>query len=690
MLIQNMFHRNLKNDLESDFSDEISEQNSKRNFGNYRNSTTNSQRKPKKLILISEEELQRQNYKLSYDQNNREKVAIPTNFSDSNYQTFPQNYPNYSQQNYPNEEKNGYIYKNQNTSQNTNPSNQNSTNFSSENKFNKKSGRKSRHGAIILTILILACLGFGGFWFWQNELAKSRIVNKNCLENLEQNKNLELDLSCQKVDESVQSLWKNANLENNFRQNQSKIESEKQNLQNQISQIDFKISQNLNTIDKFKIINSIPKPNFVTNSTNSATNQITNQITNSSVNSPTNSSFSQNSSQSTAKLTQNSDSQNSNQSNQISSILFSNSLFSSVFSQNNSSFSSTSNFLQDSQKDSQNSQIQNSSNLKLELAQKNLYYQSLENLLKTNLDQKIDILDKIIGENGDLEKELDLGSLQVFVTSLKSETGIIGSSNTDIVLPQKEIDWSDKFDQVEIKIKEVNEKIETEIAKNPDKNRQRLIKIYKTFSGEEFKNLYNSISYEKTLNNLDQIPILGDKDADDYIRKMAQKRGYQKRAQADETKLEEIDGQKLQTEAKEALLKMQKIAKKEGLEMVLVSAYRSNQEQQQIFIQRLGNLATIESIKDGKSDVVLDKLLQTTSIPGYSRHHTGYTIDLGCNSTELTVFKDTKCYEWLSRDNYLNSKRFGFIPSYPKNAGLQGPDPEEWEYVWIPDNLLKN
>ena len=61
--------------------------------------------------------------------------------------------------------------------------------------------------------------------------------------------------------------------------------------------------------------------------------------------------------------------------------------------------------------------------------------------------------------------------------------------------------------------------------------------------------------------------------------------------------------------------------------------------------------------------------------------------DLG-SGKDFTDFGSTRAYEWLSSDNYLNAKRFGFIPSYPQGAGKQGPDPEPWEYVWVGEDRL--
>jgi LAS superfamily LD-carboxypeptidase LdcB len=69
-------------------------------------------------------------------------------------------------------------------------------------------------------------------------------------------------------------------------------------------------------------------------------------------------------------------------------------------------------------------------------------------------------------------------------------------------------------------------------------------------------------------------------------------------------------------------------------------------------------------------------------VPGYSRHHTGYTIDLWCEDGSST-FLSSSCYKWISDNNYLKAKQSGWIPSYPAGTDDQGPEPEPWEYVWV-------
>lgn len=218
--------------------------------------------------------------------------------------------------------------------------------------------------------------------------------------------------------------------------------------------------------------------------------------------------------------------------------------------------------------------------------------------------------------------------------------------------------------------------------------------LYKTFTGEQFKNFYEKAVL--TYQNLDTADlttkpaIRQNPEADKKIQAIAEKRGYKLRPQAIESKLQFTDGQRLQQEAIQSWLLLKSTAAADGIQLELVSGYRSIVDQKQIFNDTLGATVTDEQIAAGTADSQIDEVLKTTSIPGYSRHHTGFTVDFGCGNKILTIFAQTPCYEWLSKFNYLNAKRFGFIPSYPQGAGNQGPDPEAWEYVWVGERNLRS
>lgn len=219
---------------------------------------------------------------------------------------------------------------------------------------------------------------------------------------------------------------------------------------------------------------------------------------------------------------------------------------------------------------------------------------------------------------------------------------------------------------------------------------------FKVLNGEGFKKLYNAARYPNT-QQFDTLPdITGDYAADSRIRQLAEARGYKPSSipesnivKTGEPYLSEDD--LMQPLALMAWKKMKAAAKTDGLDLRITSAYRSPEFQRDLFLTRLyGQEINIASINSGMVDAEIVQVLSRAAIPGYSRHHTGYTMDLSCGNVGLENFKSTACYAWLSNNNYQHAKEFGWIPSYPEEANQQGPEPEAWEYIWVGTEILKN
>lgn len=210
----------------------------------------------------------------------------------------------------------------------------------------------------------------------------------------------------------------------------------------------------------------------------------------------------------------------------------------------------------------------------------------------------------------------------------------------------------------------------------------------KILTGQEFSDLYNSYVYPNTQAISEESPITGDEAADKKIKDLAVSRGYKLRSAPVTNNFVEISQDMLlQQRAAVDWLKMQEAATKEGHDIQVNAAYRSAEDQRAIFLARIKSIP-IPSIAAGKSDSDISHVLKTTAVPGYSRHHTGYTVDIVCYTDASKKFEDSKCNKWLSDNNYQNAKTYGWIPSYPDGAGLQGPDPEPWEYVWVGSDVL--
>lgn len=134
---------------------------------------------------------------------------------------------------------------------------------------------------------------------------------------------------------------------------------------------------------------------------------------------------------------------------------------------------------------------------------------------------------------------------------------------------------------------------------------------------------------------------------------------------------------KLRASAAQSYLDMSAAAQQEGIELTVISAFRSTEEQEKLFfdISRQRNQS-------------LQQRAQTSAPPGYSEHHTGNAIDLGdaaVPSANLSPnFEQTRAFRWLEQ----NAKRYSFELSFPRN-NCQGVmyEPWHWRFVGDPESL---
>lgn len=214
--------------------------------------------------------------------------------------------------------------------------------------------------------------------------------------------------------------------------------------------------------------------------------------------------------------------------------------------------------------------------------------------------------------------------------------------------------------------------------------------ILKTFTGQQFKELYDNFAYPNSALINEHTLITGNQAADDRIRAIAVQRGYKLRSAPVTNTFQDVgQGYRLQQRAAQPWLDLKNAAKKDGLNFGLTAAYRSAEEQKQIFLSKLYKSSIpVNAIASGAYDAQISEVLRVSAIPGYSRHHTGYTVDISCQDQPTIAFENTKCFAWLQAENYKNAKNHGWIPSYPDGAANQGPDPETWEYVWVGKDAL--
>ena len=145
---------------------------------------------------------------------------------------------------------------------------------------------------------------------------------------------------------------------------------------------------------------------------------------------------------------------------------------------------------------------------------------------------------------------------------------------------------------------------------------------------------------------------------------------------ASESELIAIDGNenlRMRPAAAQKLQQMQAAARADGIDLVLLSAFRDLQSQDQLFF----------GVKEQRSQNAT-KRAEVSAPPGYSEHHTGYAIDLGdgtAPATHLEVeFADTAAFGWLQQ----NALKYSFELSFPPN-NQQGVSYEPWHWRFVGD-----
>lgn len=126
---------------------------------------------------------------------------------------------------------------------------------------------------------------------------------------------------------------------------------------------------------------------------------------------------------------------------------------------------------------------------------------------------------------------------------------------------------------------------------------------------------------------------------------------------------------RLTPEAAQAWHSLQSAAHADGVSLFLVSAFRGVERQAEIIRRKLD------------AGIQLDLILLASAPPGFSEHHTGRAIDLGCDDCKVLdiAFAQTTAYSWLCK----HAHDFGFHLSYPE-GNPEGYQFEPWHWCFQP------
>lgn len=138
------------------------------------------------------------------------------------------------------------------------------------------------------------------------------------------------------------------------------------------------------------------------------------------------------------------------------------------------------------------------------------------------------------------------------------------------------------------------------------------------------------------------------------------------------------NGYEMDKRAAPAMREMIQVAKEDGVELMLCSAYRSVEKQQQLF-DRSQQAYMAQGMSEEEAYA---KTATETAIPGTSEHQTGLAADIVTPTYQMldAGFADTPAGQWLSE----HAAEYGFVLRYPQDKQeVTGIIYESWHYRFV-------
>ena len=211
--------------------------------------------------------------------------------------------------------------------------------------------------------------------------------------------------------------------------------------------------------------------------------------------------------------------------------------------------------------------------------------------------------------------------------------------NTDFGVTEKELAISQNF-------QEETEKIKTRL---------------KSFTGEEFKKLYNDFAYPNTQYISENSLITGNQEVDLYIQNFAESKGYKRRSAPVVDVFKTVQtGIVLQERAYQPWIDLKTMAKKESFGLYLTAGYRSQAKQRELFMQRFSvSSVNYPRLLTGAYDNQLRDVLSTTAIPSFRAKALACRLLLG-SLVSSRIFWRFHSYFYLA----IQNKRYTQMPDF--------------------------
>ena len=125
--------------------------------------------------------------------------------------------------------------------------------------------------------------------------------------------------------------------------------------------------------------------------------------------------------------------------------------------------------------------------------------------------------------------------------------------------------------------------------------------------------------------------------------------------------------QRLESRTADAWKGMIEAAKGDGVNLLMISAFRPPEYQRDLLRRKL---------RAGDS---IAEALEATAAPGHSEHQSGRAVDIGCAGCPVLEeeFEDTRTFAWLTQ----NAANHGFFLSYPRD-NPHGVMYEPWHWCY--------
>lgn len=250
-----------------------------------------------------------------------------------------------------------------------------------------------------------------------------------------------------------------------------------------------------------------------------------------------------------------------------------------------------------------------------------------------------------------------------------------------------------KITQSPKEIKEEKKVTEKLPVSNKDKKLQKLNNVNKKINYFNYKYIDRYLKYKEENQDLDDIQIIKNvnmnmdkKQYTDPVEatKLDNKlilvnkfhflsKDYIPKDLEDINKSYALKGMQLVSYAKEAFEDLAKDAKKDNLNIVAMSTYRSYDYQVELYNRYVKT--------DGKEDADT-----YSGRPGHSEHQTGLAVDVFNNNETYTNFEKTKEFDWMQE----HAHEYGFILRFPKDKEKEtGYQYESWHYRYVGKEVAK-